>query len=241
MIAWSLSQLLSSLHEDIEQRLSVARQSLAHPGTKGDASEMVWLKLLQTYLPTRYRAAKAHAVDSNGDFSEQLDVVIFDRQYSPLIFEYEGQTIIPAESIYAVFEAKQTVNAALVTYAQDKIASVRRLYRTSIPIPHAGGTYPAKTPGHIIGGLLTLDSEWKPPCGNSLSCALGGGALAGRLDLGCIAAHGTFRREETGLYTIDSKGKPATAFLMELIARLQNIATVPMMDVRAYAKWLEKE
>lgn len=241
MSAWSLSRLLSSLHEDIEQRLSVARQSLAHPGTKGDASEMVWLKLLQTYLPTRYRAAKAHAVDSNGDFSEQLDVVIFDRQYSPLIFEYEGQTIIPAESIYAVFEAKQTVNAALVTYAQDKIASVRRLYRTSIPIPHAGGTYPAKIPVHIIGGLLTLDSEWKPPCGDSLSCALAGGALAGRLDLGCIAAHGTFRREETGFYTIDSKGKPATAFLMELIARLQNIATVPMMDVRAYAKWLEKE
>lgn len=102
MSAWSLPQLLSSLHEDIEQRLSVARQSLAHPGTKGYASEMVWLKLLQTYLPTRYCAAKAHAVDSNGDFSEQLDVVIFDRQYSPLIFEYEGQTIIPAESIYAV-------------------------------------------------------------------------------------------------------------------------------------------
>ena len=44
-------------------------------------------------------------------FSEQIDVVVFDRQYSPFIFNYEGQTIIPAESVYAVFEAKQTVNA----------------------------------------------------------------------------------------------------------------------------------
>ena len=32
--------------------------------------------------------------------------------------------------------------------------------------------------------------------------------------------------------------KPATAFLFELIARLQSIATVPMIDIRAYAKWL---
>jgi len=239
MSDWSLAKLLSCLHEDIEQRLTTARQSFAHPGTKGDASESVWLSLLQTYLPKRYQAAKAHAVDSTGAFSQQLDIVIFDRQYSPLMFHYEGETIIPAESIYAVFEAKQTVNADLVAYAQEKIASVRRLHRTSIPIPHAGGTYPAKPPGHIIGGLLTLESDWKPPCGDSLSDALGKGPATSILDLGCIAAHGTFRRENSGLYTIINKGKPATAFLLELIARLQDIATVPMMDIRAYAKCLE--
>ncbi len=236
---WSLPKLLSCLHDDIEGRLTTARQSLAHPGTKGDASESIWLSLLQTYLPKRYQAEKAHAVDSTGAFSQQLDVVIFDRQYSPLMFHYEGQTIIPAESIYAVFEAKQTVNAALVAYAQEKIASVRSLHRTSIPIPHAGGTYPAKSPGHIIGGILTLESDWKPACGDSLSQALAGGPAAGILDLGCIAAHGTFRRDNAGSYMIINKGKPATAFLLELIARLQDIATVPMMDVRAYAKWLE--
>jgi hypothetical protein len=239
MSKWSLPQLLSCLHEDIEQRLTTARQSLAHPGTKGDASESVWLSLLETYLPKRYQAAKAHAVDSTGAFRQQLDVVIFDRQYSPLMFHYEGQTIIPAESIYAVFEAKQTVNTDLVAYAQKQISSVRRLHRTTIPIPHAGGTYPAKPPGHIIGGLLTLESDWKPACGDSLLKALADCQPEGCLDLGCIAAHGIFRRDNSGLYSIIDKGKPATAFLLELIARLQDIATVPMMDIRAYAKWLE--
>ena len=34
-------------------------------------------------------------------------------------------------------------------------------------------------------------------------------------------------------------GKPATAFLLELIERLQEKATVPMIDVRAYARWLD--
>ena len=69
-------------------------------------SEAVWLELLNSYLPTRYQAAKAVVVDSEGAFSDQIDVVVFDRQYSPFIFRFEGQTVIPAESVYAVFEAK---------------------------------------------------------------------------------------------------------------------------------------
>jgi hypothetical protein len=73
-------------------------------------------------------------------FSQQIDVVVFDRQYSPFIFHYEGQIIIPAESLYAAFEAKQSINAAQVAYAQGKVASVRRLHRTSLPIPYAEGS-----------------------------------------------------------------------------------------------------
>ena len=106
MSGWSLAQLLAGLHDDIEERLGRVRKSFGHPGVKGDASEGVWLELLDTYLPKRYRAATAHVVDSRGAFSEQIDIVVFDRQYSPFIFSYEGQTIIPAESVYAVFEAK---------------------------------------------------------------------------------------------------------------------------------------
>src|ERR1035437_2719000 len=152
MSAWSLATLLAGLHDDIEHKLKVSRKSFEHPGTKGDASEAVWLELLNAYLPMRYRAASAHVVDSNGTFSDQIDVVVFDRQYSPFIFQFQGQTIIPAESVYAVFEAKQAINASQVTYAQDKISTVRRLHRTSVPIRHAGGRYRAKTPCEILGG-----------------------------------------------------------------------------------------
>jgi uncharacterized protein DUF6602 len=105
---WSPSQLLAGLHADIQYRLEIVRKSFDRPGTKGDASEAVWLDLLQSYLPERYQAATAHLVDCEGKFRDQIDVVVFDRQYSPFIFRYEGQTIVPAESVYAAFEAKQT-------------------------------------------------------------------------------------------------------------------------------------
>ena len=86
MNKWSLPRLLAGLHDDIQSRLATARKTFGHPGTKGDASQHVWLELLQTYLPKRYQAATAHVVDSHGTFSEQIDVLVFDRQYSPFIF-----------------------------------------------------------------------------------------------------------------------------------------------------------
>lgn len=241
MSQWSLAQLLSGLHDDIQQRLQTSRQCFAHPGTKGDASESVWLEMLDTYLPKRYQAASAHVVDSEGNFSQQIDVVVFDRQYSPFIFSYQGQTIIPAESVYAVFEAKQTLNADLVRYAQDKVASVRKLHRTSLPIPHAGGTYPAKPLIPILGGILAFESDWNPPMGQSLDAALRAGGDENRLDLGCVAAHGTFSfNPQSNGYSYDQGGKPATAFLFNLISRLQFSGTVPMIDVQAYGRWLSQ-
>jgi hypothetical protein len=241
MAEWSLSQLLASLHEDIERRLETVRKSISHPGAKGDASEKVWIAMLETYLPKRYQAAKAFVVDSRGEFSQQIDVVIFDRQYSPFIFTYEEQTIVPAESVYAVFEAKQTADASLVKYAQDKIASVRRLHRTSLPIPYAKGTYPAKEPIPILGGLLTFESEWSPPLGSSFEKALKVDVEEGRLDIGCIASHGHFFFDrKTSEYVFVGESKPATAFLLRLISLLQFSGTVPMIDVDAYAEWLTK-
>src|SRR6266540_1823260 len=65
----------ANIQDDIQQRLAIARASFAHMGTMGDASEGVWLELLQTYLPKRYQAEKAFVVDSNGVFSDQVDVV----------------------------------------------------------------------------------------------------------------------------------------------------------------------
>ena len=242
MSEWSLAQLLAGLHDDIQERLGRVRKSFGHPSVKGNASEAVWLELLETYLPQRYQAATAHVVDSRGAFSEQIDIVVFDRQYSPFIFSYEGQTIIPAESVYAVFEAKQTMNAGQVSYARNKVASVRRLHRTSLPIPYAKGTYPAKPLIPILGGLLTFESDWSPALGKPFQNALGNTEGNDRLDIGCIAAHGYFHLDREGSrYEIHCGGKTATAFLFKLISQLQFSGTVPMIDIQAYAEWLSIE
>ncbi|CDH75058.1 DUF6602 domain-containing protein [Pseudomonas aeruginosa] len=111
MSQWSLSQLLSSLHEDIQQRLSVVRKTFGHPGTKGDASENVWIDMLDTYLPKRYQAAKAFRVvgaelragqrsvsvaPSSGDFTPaQLQVLLPGDAVGPWRLQaIEGNTAV---------------------------------------------------------------------------------------------------------------------------------------------------
>ena len=235
MTDWSLKTVLESLHKDLENDLQTSRSSFGHQTAKGDASEAIWLALLKKYLPKRYSALRAHVVDSNGQFSDQIDVVVIDRQYSPFMFTFNEQHVVPAESVYAVFEAKQTANLDNVKYAKEKAKSVRSLFRTSLPIPHAGGQYPAKTPHHILAGLLTLESDWSPPLGDSLVAALAFGDEV--LDIGCIAAHGIFEPSSTGV-AVQPSDKASAMFLFSLISKLQAIATVPMIDVMAYAKWL---
>jgi len=239
MTDWSLSEILLAQHNDIQQKLSTIRKTIGHPGSKGEASERVWLELLQNYLPQRYQAESAYVVDSYGEFSDQIDVVIFDRQYSPFIFKYEGQTIIPSESVYAVFEAKQSINLNNLEYAKKKVASVRSLHRTSLPIPHAGGTYPPKQLISILGGILAFESDWQPSLGQTLQDALIYKTDEEKLDFGCVAAHGNFYfNSKSNIFDFSLGSKPATEFLFRLISMLQVNGTVPMIDIQAYAQWL---
>ena len=107
----------------------------------------------------------------------------------------------------------------------------------SSPSARAAVSPPAKQPAHILGGILALDSDWKPAFGDPLTAALGENP-DGRLDFSCAALHGTFSSAADGAITTMTNGKAATAFLLDPIARPQEIATVPMMDTRAYAQWL---
>lgn len=238
MSEWSLPALLDGMHQSIEQRLAIARTLFKHPVVKGDASETIWLEFLRLYLPARYHATRAVVVDSKGRFSQQIDIVIHDRQYTPFVFQQEGQTFVPAESVYAVFEAKQSLNAEQVDYAADKAASVRWLHRTSLPVPNIYGKSDSKPLHPILAGVLTLESDWSPALGNALQNKLAAQDESRRLELGCVAAKGIFVRQEAS-YSFVEGGKPSTAFLFELIAQLQEFGTVPMIDIRAYAAWLK--
>ena len=238
-MTWSLQKLLHALDADIATQLARSRELLGHPVDKGDASEALWLELLGKYLPQRYQVRRAHVVDSTGQFSDQIDVVIHDRQYSPFVFTYQESEVVPAESVYATFEVKQTLDAANVAYAREKIESVRRLHRTSLPIPSASGLQPAKPLHHILGGLLSLASTWNPPLGEPLKNAVTSAIPNQQIDLICVAGTGTLERLADGTIAIDLTPGAGARFLLTLIARLQEIATVPMIDVRAYAASLK--
>ena len=187
-----LSQLFEVKQQEMLGRLLGVRSVVTHPGEKGVATEENWRGLLAGYLPNRYQVDRGFVVDVDGLRSDQIDAVVFDGQYSPMLFNDGGVRFIPAESVYAVLEVKQELNRGNLEYAANKVASVRRLRRTSVPIVHAGGEYQPKEPFRILGGILTTSSEWKPPLGSPFQDALAGLQQEGRLDFGCALQHGAF-------------------------------------------------
>lgn len=146
----------------LESHASI-RDVTSHPTALGDHSEVDWLDVLQGFLPERYVAGPIFAVDADGAMSQQIDVAVYDRQYSPLWFgSHNGYRFIPVEAVYAAFEVKPLIDTSYIAAAREKVASVRRLRRTSAPIKHAGGVYAATEPSakHIIGGLLAAKTSW---------------------------------------------------------------------------------
>ncbi|HMO81164.1 MAG TPA: hypothetical protein PKA76_15385 [Pirellulaceae bacterium] len=238
--AVNLKQLFLALQEELKARLKTSR-SFSHPGTKGDATEIDWVSMLRTHLPARYQVGKAFVMDSKGAISDQIDVVIYDRQYCPFLFTKNGQHYIPAESVYAVFEVKQELNREHISYAGKKIASVRTLFRTSAPVPSASGMLPAVKPFEILGGILTLQSSWSPPFGESFKSALGELNTLQQINLGCALIHGTFKVNYEGAKTAATISTEETAlinFFLSLLTLLQAKATVPAIDWNEYTESL---
>lgn len=232
-----LRNLFLGLQKGMIEKLSFNQENSPHPVNKGDVSELSWLRMLQDYLPRRYQVEKAFVLDCSGQISEQIDIVIFDRQYSPFLFNQDGQFYIPAESVYAVIEVKQALNKANIDYAGDKAVSVRRLHRTSAPIPHAGGTYSPKKPFTILAGIVALGSDWNPPFGETFRSSIEGLSSAEQIDLGCALQVGAFEKDGPIIET-SQQDDSLIFFFLRLLSRLQMLGTVPMLDVLKYSKSL---
>jgi hypothetical protein len=239
-----LFQIFKGLQTEMFTRMDNARKGVAHAPSMGDEGEAEWIELFQHFLPKRYQADKAFVVDCNGRISEQMDVVIFDRQYSPFLAKWKKAHYIPAESVYAVLEVKQDLTAAHIKYAGEKAASVRALHRTTMAIQHAGGTFKPREHFNILAGLLCHSTKWKPVFGKPFAKAIKGLDVTQRLDFGCALEAGSFFIDwQTGLPVsrFSTKETSLVSFVLGVINSLQQLGTVPALDLNAYLNPLLKK
>lgn len=237
-----LKKTFLGLQKEMALKLGNARLAIGHPVAKGDVTENSWREMLATYLPKRYAVEKAFIVDADGNMSEQIDLVIFDRHFSPFLFHQAGAYYIPAESVYGVFEIKQEVANAELKYAGKKVESARNLKRTSSHITHAGGRHDPVVPKEIIGGLLCLRSGWKNGLGSSFKSALVKLPASQRLDLVCALEHGAMSvnngKSQKTTVEIFPAEQALIQFFLALLVKLQSMGSVPAIDIKAYGKYL---
>jgi hypothetical protein len=235
----NIKEIFLGLQDQMHSKLSLNKRILTHPVSKGDASELEWIDMLSTYLPKRYQVEKAIVIDCEGEASDQIDIVICDRQYSPFILRQNGATYVPAESVYAVIEVKPNLNKQTLAYASEKAFSVRRLKRTAAPIADARGIInDVKPPAEIFAGLIALEGS----CSNNLRQFIEQLTPKKIVNFGCSLNEKAFwfRRHNDQLkFEQSRKGEGLLFFVLNLIAELQAVGTVSAIDLRAYMKNLK--
>lgn len=186
-------------------QLSTNRDFILHPGSKGDSLEDTWIEWLRKYLPNRYCIDKAIIIDSMGQLSDQIDLVIYDQQYTPFVLTQNGIHYIPAEGVYAVFEVKPDLKGSIdvggesvsyIEYAGRKVESVRKLKRTTTAIIDRGRKFDPRPLTKIVGGILASTNTIKKTetLENHIKKLNG---LKG-LDMGCAVDSGAFFIDHEG-------------------------------------------
>lgn len=222
----NLRQLFSGLQTQMVAQLNTNRSFIEHPGSKGDSLENTWIEWLRNYLPSRYCVDKAIIIDSKGQLSHQIDLVIYDQTYTPFVFKQNGVFYIPAEGVYAIFEVKPDLDKGNIMYAGDKIESVRKLFRTSTMIIDRGKPFNPRALTKILGGILTIETKIGDATIEKHLKSLKG---LKSIDIGCAVKNKSFYvdyKKDDSVFNVPRETELTHAVNNELILKFYNDRTV---------------
>lgn len=80
---------------------------VAHNVTTGTNREEIWVDFFKRIIPKKFKIARSvFIIDSNSNCSKEVDIAIYDEQYTPYIFNYGNIKFIPIEAVAAVVQCK---------------------------------------------------------------------------------------------------------------------------------------
>jgi hypothetical protein len=219
--------------------LELSSTSITHDGTLGTVTESHFINVLRRYLPKRYCVDTGIAIDSKGKTSDQIDLIIYDNHFTPVLLDQKAHRYIPVEAIYAIFESKPIINSNYLKYAGKKASSVRILSRTTTNITSAGVILPPKEHFPIIAGIVAGNVGWVDGFGKTFMKNYK--TITGNNVLDCgLAVSGhcfdTFNDKKSVVSV--SNQQALIYFLFRFLQKLQSLGTVPAIDWNAYANIL---
>ena len=123
--------VLSTAQHKMSTAVAQIRNSIPHAGETGDLVERVFRTQLLEVLPEKVGVSNGFVVDSKGDVSRQMDVILYDRQNTPRIFTSEGAQMFPVETTYACGEIKTDMDSEQLADTFRKCQSYKGLSRIS--------------------------------------------------------------------------------------------------------------
>ncbi len=127
----TIIQNLKDNYINIEQ--SIVRQLNLkvdnHHLTAGHNREKIWFDLFRQIIPMKFALKQGvFLIDSYGKVSKEVDIAIFDEQFTPYIFNYGSIQFIPIEAVAVVVQCKsKTINSGNVNEWCTKIDELQTI------------------------------------------------------------------------------------------------------------------
>lgn len=100
---------------------------LIHPGEFGTYREKIVSSMLRCIVPHRLDIGTGFIITADGKVSTQCDIIIYDKNHSPLIENTEYQRFYPIESVVAVGEIKSDLSKEKLKDALFKLKNFKML------------------------------------------------------------------------------------------------------------------
>jgi hypothetical protein len=125
-----LPDYLADVTREMAAKSTAIRRDFAkHRLSGGENREQLITDFLSSHLPGRFSVSSGLIVSPIGQFSNQADVVVVDRQNNSPLYGTSCVPLWPVESVYALMEVKTTLSPSEITDSVSKCQRFKKLER----------------------------------------------------------------------------------------------------------------
>lgn len=150
-MALNLYEVFRASEAQLQANLAKIRAGISHPGVKGAGVEEIVRKFLREVLPSFLGVGSGIVVDSSGQESRQIDVVIYDKAKTPNFLTSGESILFPCECVYFAIEVKTNLTSEEFRRCEENMDSFKRLDRSAYSFQN----------GPIIHTKTLFGKEWR--------------------------------------------------------------------------------
>lgn len=123
-------RFLQAISDEIISQSNRIELLIKHNQTKGNYRELLLRKVLQKYIPKKYKVATGFIEGCK----RQCDIIIYDAfNYSPL-FKEDDLVVVPPKSVRAIIEVKTTLTSDKLKEALEILEEISAFTNTPAPV-----------------------------------------------------------------------------------------------------------
>lgn len=196
---------------------------LGHPGLRGRAREIFLRDLLRPFLNPNLSTCTGVLVDSEGRQSNQIDIIVYDKNLLPPILLTPEEGIVPCESALATIEIKSKLTAPELEKSVANARSVKALkpqFKEAKPMSNAKSSVlcaifayeSSRKPGNESKALQRCATEANKGGAQTIHIPISACCIADSVFTWCSGHNPTNPVEKT-FETVQSESRPLASFL----------------------------